>query len=285
MKKIFPCLITVIALPFVAAVCNAQSFPPVQLALKQPPANVAVDANLKEWGDSLSYYSPEERLNYTIANSKDTLYLAVKIVEKTEIARVLNAGLTFSINTKGKDKATYSLTFPINTQGSNSLNNIRMGDTEDSVTNEQREQLLSERITSLRGIKQTGFNKDIEDDMITTSNTYGIQASFDYDAMGNLVYEEAIPLKFFHADGDKGLWAFNIKINGIQRPANTGGDSNGGGSGGGGGRHGGGGGAGGRHGGGGHNGGSNSTGSAEQDADRAELSKSIDFWGKFSLAR
>ena len=91
-------------------------------------------------------------------------------------------------------------------------------DDADGVTQEDRDQLMREKITTLRGIKVTGFSKDIEDDMITTSNTYGIQTDIEYDAVGNLIYEEAIPLKFFHADlSSKNEWAFNIKINGIAR--------------------------------------------------------------------
>ena len=120
--------------------------------------------------------------------------------------------------------------------------------------------------------------------MISTSNTYGFQTAINYDDAGNLICEAAIPLKFFNAgDAVKNQWAFNIKINGLQRPAPAadanGGDSGGGrhgggggGMGGGGGRHGGGG--GGRHGGG---GGNSDTG--------GEMSKSVDFWGKFSLAK
>ncbi|MFI5157839.1 MAG: hypothetical protein ACHQF4_03180 [Sphingobacteriales bacterium] len=113
-------------------------------------------------------------------------------------------------------------------------------------------------------------------------STYGIQTSVNYDEAGNLIYEEAIPLKFFHAD-NKAEWAFNIRINGIQRPkpsddsngGNGGGRSGGmgsGGIGGGGGRHGGGGGR--------HSGGRQSGNEAG-----GEMAKSVDFWGKFYLAQ
>lgn len=278
MKKISRYFAGIITLQLIATViCHAQTSP--NLNLKTPPKNVAIDGNIKEWGDSLSYYSPEERINYMIANNKDTLYLAVKIYDKTEIARVLHAGLTFSVDPKGKKKQTFSITFPLNVQGSASVpfNHNSQGD-EDAVTQEDRDELMRERITSLRGIKVVGF-KDIEDDMITTSNTYGIQTALNYDDAGNLNCEAAIPMKFFHADNAlKSQWAFNIQINGIQRPAPSSSDANSGGGGhsggmGGGGRHGGGG--GGHHGGG---GGSNS-------ADMGEMAKTVDFWGKFYLAK
>ena len=137
---------------------------------------------------------------------------------------------------------------------------------------------MQEKLTRLRGIKVVGF-KDIEDDMITTSNSYGIQTAVNYDEAGNLIYEEAIPLKFFHAD-NKAQWAFNIRINGIQRlkPTDSGNGDN---PGGGGGRGGGMGGGGGRHGGGKHGGGG---GQGAGDTG-GETAKTVDFWGKFYLAQ
>jgi len=285
MKKISRYFAAIITLQLIATfICHAQTSP--NLILKTPPKNVAIDGNIKEWGDSLSYYSPEERINYMLANNKDTLYLAVKIYDKTEIARVLHAGLTFSIDPKGKKKQTFSITFPLNVQGSASVpfNHHAEGD-EDAVTQEDRDELMRERITTLRGIKVVGF-KDIEDDMITTSNTYGIQTALNYDDAGNLTCEAAIPMKFFHADNAlKTQWAFNIQINGIQRPAPTSSDANGGGGGGHNGGMGGGGGGmgggGGRHGGGGHHGG----GSGATSTDMGEIAKTVDFWGKFYLAK
>ena len=276
--KRYPAYILAFALQlFASALCRAQPAP-AALNLKQPPANINIDGDIKEWGDSLSHYSPEERITYDIANSKDTLYVAVKIYDRTEIARIMLAGLTFSIDPRGKKKETYSMTYPLNVGGAPAFNVHT--DNEDNITQADRDELQRERLTTLRGIKVVGF-KDIEDDMITTSNTYGFQAAIDYDAVGNLVYEAAIPIKFFHADGDlKNGWAFNIKINGKPRPT-PGSDDSGDTGGGGGGRGGGmGGGGGGRHGGGGKRG-----GGSNKIAENSELFQSIDFWGKFYLSK
>ncbi len=280
MKKSSVVFIAGLALQFIIiTACKAQA-PLPQYHLKAAPANIVVDGSIKEWGDSLSYYSPEERLNYAISNNKDTLYLAVKIYDRSEIMRVLNAGLTFIIDPKGKKKETYSLTYPLNVQGGSSIPFNRSPGENEEVSQEERNELLQEKLTRLRGIKVVGF-KDIEDDMITTSNSYGIQTAVNYDDAGNLIYEEAIPLKFFHAD-NKADWAFNIRINGIQRPKPTddsNGESGGGGRGGmGGGGMGGGG--GGRHGGGGKRGGGPTSNEAG-----GEMAKSVDFWGKFYLAQ
>jgi YD repeat-containing protein len=285
MKTFFPCLFITAAIQFsVIGLSNAQSKNTAIVTLQAPPAHIAIDGDTKEWGDSLRYYNAEKMINFSLANTKDTLYMAIRVNDRVEQTKILRAGITFSIDTKGKKKETYSITFPLNVNSSVPLHDLTTADNGGEITQKDRDELMRERITTLRGIKVEGF-KDIEGDMITTSNTYGFQTAVNYDDKGNLVCEAAIPLSFFHAgDLTKNEWAFNFKINGIQRkPQTDGKEDEGGGSRGGRGGGGMGGGGGGRGGRGGRGGGShtNSTGSA----DRSEFSKSEDFWEKFYLAK
>ena len=101
---------------------------------------------------------------------------------RSQQARILRAGLTFTIDPKGKKKEIYSITFPLNVQGSPKMPDLHPDDIAD-ITQQQRDELMQEKLTSLRGIKVVGF-KDIEDDMITTSNTYGFRTAVDYDNKG-----------------------------------------------------------------------------------------------------
>jgi hypothetical protein len=265
--------------------------------LAPPPTDIKIDGSLQEWGDSLRYYNEEKKLNFTLANDKDNIYIALRLNDRSEQTRLLNGGLTISIDTKGKKKEAFVLTYPVpdpNTDGKMGPA-MAMRKPTGEVTQADRDALVRERLTKLHNIKVTGF-KDIEGDMITTTNTYGIKAAVDYDANGYLVYEACIPLKFFgDFKADKDMWAFNFKINGVPKPAErigesggpaaAGGGRGGGGMGGGAGMGGGGmrGGGGGRRGGGGAGGGKPS---GENTADdRSELFKSIDFWEKFYLVK
>ncbi|ASU36586.1 hypothetical protein [Mucilaginibacter xinganensis] len=247
--------------------------------LQAPPNNITINGSIKEWGDSLRYFNTEKHINYALANDKENLYMAIRVNDRSEQARIIKAGVTLSINTRGKKKESFSITFPLNTgEGGPILNPLK--DDGGDITKEERDELKQAVLTSLRGIKVVGF-KDIEGDMITTSNTYGIKTAIDYDDKGYLICEAAIPLKLLHSeDAIKTEWAFNLKINGIIRPAAPEGEGreNGGGRGerGGGGRGG--------HGGGRGSRGGNIGGGADQ-ADRNSLSKSEDFWEKFYLAK
>jgi YD repeat-containing protein len=151
------------------------------------------------------------------------------------------------------------------------------------ITKQDREDLMRERITTLRGIKVVGF-KDVEDEMITTSNTYGFQTAVNYDENGFLVCEAAIPMSFFHiADPAKNEWAFNFRINGMEHKAHAAGDDPGDGKRGANGM-GTGGTAGGGRGHGGRGGGSHNSLASDGEGHDA-LFKTEDFWEKFYLAK
>ena len=248
-------------------------------ALLPPPAKIHVDGDIEEWGDSLRYHDAEKNVNYAIANTRDTLYMAIRITDPVEKRKALLAGITFGIDTKGKKKETYSITYPVNTAGAAPLT-AKPDEQNADISQEDRNELERQRLTTLRGIKAEGF-KDIEYDMITTSNTYGIKAGINYDEAGNLNCEIAIPVRFFHVDDiTRNEWAFNFKINGLTRPeqhAEGGQDQPGGRGGrghsmtmgGGGGGHGG---RGGQH-------------SGNSETGQGEMFKSDDFWAKYYLAR
>lgn len=266
-----------------ATFSNAQTA--ITPTLQAPPQHIVVDGSIKEWGDSLRYYNTEKRINYALANTKDTLYMAVRVIDRSEQTRILRAGITLSINPKGKKKESFSITFPLNTQGNATPLNLQTNNGDDD-TKQDHDALMQAVLTVLRGIKVEGF-KDIEGDMITTSNTYGIRTAIDYDNKGYLVCEAAIPLILFHADDAlKNEWAFNFKINGVTRPAAPVGEGQEGGGGGGRGGRGGGSGGGGRggRGGGGRGGRGGNPGGADS-AEHSALFKSEDFWEKFYLAK
>lgn len=259
--------------------------------LQPPKANLKIDGSLKDWGDSLRYYTPDRKINYALANNKDYLYVAIKLNDRLDQIRFLNAGLTLAITTKGKKSGTYTMTFPATDPNATSHSSLLLIHKADGsvITGEDRDDLMSAKLTKLRNIKLTGF-KDIEEDMITTTNTYGFKADMDYDNAGSLIYEAAIPLKLLgDYQANKDAWTFNFKLNGIKFTENS--DKSGANEGegmrggGGGGRRGGSMGGGGRRGGGmGGNMGGGRTGGGEGESHNAELNKATDFSEKYYLA-
>jgi len=214
MKKVYSYLLCALSIPLISVdLCKAQTAPSTAMALKAPPANIAIDGVGQEWGDSLSYYNPEKKIHYALANDKTTLYLVVKTKNPVEQADILNSGITFSVDPKGRKKSAYSVTFPVSTGNVMGFKKAPDESLDDKI--------LRASVTRFKKVGVSGF-KDIEDETLATTNAFGIQVAVSYDPQGNMVYEEAIPLSLFHAEAlAKNEWSFNIKINGIDPSANT----------------------------------------------------------------
>lgn len=177
------------------------------LNLKIAPANIIIDGNIKEWGDSLAYTDDKTKLNYTLANDKDNLYLVIRTNNLEQQSDVLGGGITFSVDVKGRNKASYALTFPAG---------ISLGSAGSAMDADQI--MLKVKTTRFRKIKAEGFSGIDDGQLLSTSNSNGIEVATGYDENGYLTYEELIPLALFSAGKylDK-EWAFNIKLNGLQK--------------------------------------------------------------------
>jgi hypothetical protein len=174
-------------------------------ALKSPTAAVTIDGNNKEWGNDLAYYNADKNIHYTISNDKDYLYLVVKTNNERQLNNILLSGITFSIDTKGRKRKTYSVTFPVQ----------EMSITNNTTFKTLEEKLNVAKFTKSRKIQVSGF-KDINEDILYTGNIYKIQTALNFDDNGFLVYEEAIPLSLFHSEElVNNEWAYNIELNAV----------------------------------------------------------------------
>lgn len=204
MKKTYWYLLCFAGIQIVALNCRAQEN---TLALKAPATAITIDGDNKEWGDSLAYYNAENKLNYTIANDKQNLYLVIKTNDVSKQNYILSSGVTFGIDIKGRKKTAYAITFPKSGQEA-----MRRG------VPSLEENKLRAGILNFRKIAVKGFN-DISDDEISPSNAFGIQIAIGFDDKGYMIYEEAIPLELFHAgELAKNDWTFNIKLNPPAKP-------------------------------------------------------------------
>lgn len=183
--------------------------------LKKSAQNIVVDGNIKDWGDSLSYYNADKKLHYGLAENQENLYFAIRIENRGQQEQAMRNGITLSFNPEGKKKETYSLTFPSPDRDENSMFIMPKADhaiTEQQLKQEDIDERRKADLLKLRDIQVKGFT-DVETDHITTANTYGIKTVLQFDDSGALVYQAAIPIKMLHSDLNSKPWLFDIKIN------------------------------------------------------------------------
>src|SRR5476651_2358683 len=113
MKKI----VSTLLLGVITIAAYAQKLPAKQEISLRVPAGIKIDGKATEWDNKFQAYNNATELFYTLSNDDDNLYLIVQITKPRVIEKVLNVGITLTINGAGKkdDKApeNISIQFPL----------------------------------------------------------------------------------------------------------------------------------------------------------------------------
>ena len=219
MKKPLTLLLAVMA--FTA---NAQKLPNVQAISLRAPANIKIDGKATEWNDKFQAYNKATEVFYTIANDSTKLYLIVKATDMSIVNKIVQGGVTFTINSSGdrKDKSGVAITFPAREVKSGSLIRFfvnRPKPSKDVVMYRMQTDSLmmvsnKKLADSLKVIMITGV-REIDDNYISVYNDMGIKTVALFDHEINYTYELAVPLKYLGLSiNNKASFSYQIKLNG-----------------------------------------------------------------------
>lgn len=266
------------------------------------PHSIKIDGKNFEWTDADFSTSKRTSLSYIVSNDDKNLYLVIKSTDVMNNTKIMAGGITFSINPDGKkkEKESITLTYPLVVRAPRGQGGqrgpgggaMRMGmamvggggqpntkQRDSFMTAMQKTQLATAKEIRLKGFKNT------TDTLVSIYNEYSIKAFASIDNDHVFFYEVGIPLEALGLSVDSPKeFAYNIKLNGLQRQGFDGGGGGGGGRGG----SGGGGGRGGFSGGGGSGGGGGNRGGfggGGGGMDFQALMAPTDFWGKYILAK
>jgi hypothetical protein len=172
---------------------------------------LSIDAQLNDWGDSLSFYNDDTRFAFNITNNSETIFIAVKSTDKNNLGRIFARGISFSFNTAGKKKNGPTIVFPVVDRSSQALKPAK------APTPSQLKEIQKKMLAGINRIHVFGF-PDIRDGAISISNNYGISAAATLDDQDNLIIELAVPIRQLDiTDPQQPLFCL-FEINGVKAP-------------------------------------------------------------------
>jgi hypothetical protein len=239
-------IITISFLFFYASTI-AQTLPLKQEKSLRAPSNIKLDGKATEWGDKFAAFDKATEVFYTVSNNDENLYFTIKVTQKRVIEKIMNAGITITVNNTGKkdDKATdnVSLTFPlmdysnipriVTAAGAQTKDILVAGPRPTSTVsgvavqrsgpttyqpefNPTPSDSLKDVATKLlnanaKTIKINGI-KEIPDGDLSVYNEENIIVGAAFDHTGAYIYELAIPLKYLHGIANPTRFTYNIKL-------------------------------------------------------------------------
>ncbi len=197
----------------------AQKLPNIQEANLRAPAVIKVDGKPTEWNNQFQAYNKTTDISYTISNDNDKLYLAVQAVDLDIIMKIIEGGITLTVNGIGKmkDQEGVAITYPI-------LDKLSFPETGPPIDIDKPEswtadsfmvRLNSEFIARAKELRVKGV-KEIPNHILSIYNPEGIKVAAGFDNKTVLTYEVALPLKYLGLSvNEPKPFTYNIKLNGM----------------------------------------------------------------------
>jgi hypothetical protein len=141
----------------------------------------------------LRFYDPKSRLQYTVLNDNENLYICVKAMEDQSQLKLMRSGLQLWIDTTGRGKKLINLSYPLPAEDSNGGQGREMKD----QGNKDKTAMHSHFILSHPDMMLTGFKSPING-LLPLENKFGIAVTIHWDSIGTLVYKARIPFRTFY---------------------------------------------------------------------------------------
>ena len=207
-------------------------------SLQWQSKKVTTDGRIPEWENPLRLYDTKSKINYTISNDRQNLYVCMKFSDEISQIKVLQGGMEFRIDTTGSNTLPIAFIFPIAGQQVLQKGKSAEKGKKDFSDDLYRSAMKQGQISQTKNAQLIGFKPPLEGFLSLLNTSSGISAAINMDSLGIMYYETIIPFSTFYkdeitaADTNK-IFSFEIKVNALPAPAMKEG-SGGGGKGGGG---------------------------------------------------
>jgi hypothetical protein len=194
----------------------------------------SVDGIIPEKSDPLRFYDEKTRINYTISNDRQNLYLCCSIYDEFMQAKILRSGLEFGIDTLGKKSFPVSIKYPFGNKVDPEP--VKNGNPQTKADINERMNPSSFKlklVAEARELRLVGFKPPLGSIIsLSGPDNNGITAAINFDKMGIMFYKAVIPFSTFYkneltpADSNT-IFNYRIKIDPLPKSNGSGSNSSG----------------------------------------------------------
>jgi hypothetical protein len=221
-KKInFKSLTLFLAALLFSVFANAQKLPMIQPGSLKLPAGVKIDGKATEWNNHFQAYNTAIQASYTIANDDNRLYVVIYATKKEVINKIINAGISFTVNKSPKKTLMggTTITYPVFEKDDKpfiNTNALALIDPESENASHKADSVMKgfnftfgnkAKLIRLNGLKNL-------DTLISVYNKDGIRTRGALDNKLFYTYELSIDLKLLELSAaDHNKFNYNIRFN------------------------------------------------------------------------
>jgi len=198
---------------------KSQKLPNIQSKNIWAPANVKIDGKATEWDNEFRAYNNATEIFYTITNDDKNIYLAVQAKDQDIINKIVNGGITFSIEkpNEKKNKRIINITYPIKDKKTFLVFNLNNKTNKLDTSSKDAEIIMFNNNAQLtQKCKWIGVSGIVGlDSLISVYNESGILAAGLFDTKKVYTLELSVSLKYLSfLTNDNTNFSYYIRVNG-----------------------------------------------------------------------
>lgn len=173
---------------------------------------ITIDGRASEWSVPFRFSDYTSKLMYNIRNDSATLYFCFRADQPLAQMKLLYYGFDIYIDTTGKKKKTQHLQFPMKNIAEKKGEQMPLGTSQYDL--QQRQLRMKSEVNTLLAENFIGLRNGV----YPIDSAIGIRAAIDFDSLGALVTEIAIPIKRIQANVncEKNPWSITFRLNAPQ---------------------------------------------------------------------
>ena len=183
---------------------------------------VKIDARINDWDIPLRFYDDGTKLNYSVTNDLNNLYICIRATNSETQLKIMRAGMKIWIDTTGNKKHDIGIFFPISSGDKMQYGELTGSDSPNYET-ESRHDRSKNRANFLASNKEmqvVGFKPPIGG-IIPIHSDSGINLNMNWDSLSTLICEIKIPFSAFYkksltASDNVKIFNVGIFVNGLE---------------------------------------------------------------------
>ncbi len=163
---------------------------------------VVIDGKTNDWDVPLRFFDPKTRLNYSVSNDGENLYICIRATDDDNVSAITHDGLQIWIDTTGKKGHQVGILCPIpltkeQTEKIKSRDEMQGTTDYNGMPDTSRMNRIHQRFLEYaRQMRVSGF-KIVPNGLLALPNVYNINLGMSWNNSNVLVYEASIPFKSF----------------------------------------------------------------------------------------
>jgi len=153
-----------------------------------------VDGMDNDWTKPLPYTDRKEKINYSVSNDGDNVYILLSTRSPQEQQKIIEGGMTVWINSKAEKEESTSVGIGFPLDSHNDRDRQLMAQAQPDKYKNNKPVTLDD----LKSYSLYGFSSEIETYDYGQNNEEHVLVRIDYNKEGALIYEACVPLSIIY---------------------------------------------------------------------------------------